>query len=133
MNPIIPRYSISRRILLATLTALPALTGLRLAAAQAQLPAGPPPQGPLPADPLASWNEGPSKQAILDFVRATTTQGSPKFVPPTERVAEFDQDGTLWVEHPVYTQIMYCLDRVGALVKEKPELKGREPFRTVLS
>jgi phosphoglycolate phosphatase-like HAD superfamily hydrolase len=84
-------------------------------------------------DPLPSWNEGPAKEAILKFVRATTDASSPDFVPPEERVAEFDQDGTLWVEHPVYTQIVYCLDRVGRLVKEKPELGDREPFKKVLS
>jgi hypothetical protein len=63
-------------------------------------------------------------------VRATTTKGSPTFVPPAERIAEFDQDGTLWVEHPVYTQVIYCLDRFGAFAREKPELKDREPFKT---
>jgi len=84
-------------------------------------------------DPLASWNEGPAKQAIMAFVKETTTQGSPKFVPPAERIATFDQDGTLWVEHPVYTQVDYCLDRVPAVVKEKPELAKVEPFKTVLS
>jgi phosphoglycolate phosphatase-like HAD superfamily hydrolase len=84
-------------------------------------------------DPLSSWNDGPAKQAILEFVKATTTQGSPQFVPSEERIATFDQDGTLWVEHPMYTQVLYCLDRVGVLVKEKPELKDREPFKTVLS
>jgi phosphoglycolate phosphatase-like HAD superfamily hydrolase len=85
------------------------------------------------ADPLASWNDGPAKQAIVEFVKATTTQGSAQFVPPEERVATFDQDGTLWVEHPMYSQVMYCLDRVGALVKERPELRKVEPFKTVLS
>lgn len=55
-------------------------------------------------DPLPSWNEGAAKQAIVKFVAATTTQGSPSFVPPAERVATFDQDGTLWVEHPMYSQ-----------------------------
>jgi len=84
-------------------------------------------------DPLPSWNDGPAKQAILDFVKTTTDKSNPKFVPPDERVAEFDQDGTLWVEHPLYTQIIYCLDRVGPLVREKPELKESEPFKTVLS
>jgi len=84
-------------------------------------------------DPLGSWNDGPARQAILEFVKATTTEGSPQFVTPETRVATFDQDGTLWVEHPKYTQVMYCLDRVGVLVKEKPELKDREPFKTVLS
>jgi len=68
----------------------------------------------------------------MEFVGATTTKGSPNFVPPDERIAEFDQDGTLWVEHPVYTQFVYCLEHVGPLVKEKPELKDREPFKTIL-
>jgi hypothetical protein len=57
-------------------------------------------------DPLPSWNDGPAKQAILEFVKTTTTQGSPQFVPPEQRVATFDQDGTLWVEHPMETQVM---------------------------
>src|SRR5262249_20960842 len=84
-------------------------------------------------DPLASWNDGPAKQAIVEFVKATTTQGSPQFVPAEARIATFDQDGTLWVEHPMYTQVTYCFERVPALVKEKPELKNKEPFKTVLS
>src|SRR5215467_8746293 len=84
-------------------------------------------------DPLPSWNNGAAKKAIMDFVQATTTQGSPGFVPPTERIATFDQDGTLWVEHPIYTQVIYCLDRVPALVKAKPELAKVEPFKTVLT
>ncbi len=83
-------------------------------------------------DPLPSWNDGPAKDAILKFVRATTGSASPDFVPPEERVAAFDQDGTLWVEHPLYTQVVYCLDHVGDLVKAKPELKSREPFKAVL-
>ena len=65
--------------------------------------------------------------------KRTTTQGSPKFVPPEERIATFDQDGTLWVEHPMYSQVMYCLERVPAVVKAKPELQDVEPFKTVLS
>jgi phosphoserine phosphatase len=84
-------------------------------------------------DALPSWNEGAAKKAIVEFVQATTTQGSPTFVPPAERIATFDQDGTLWVEHPVYTQVVYCLDRVPAVVKAKPELATLEPFKTVLS
>jgi phosphoserine phosphatase len=84
-------------------------------------------------DPLPSWNDGPAKQAIIQFVKETTDQASPKFVPPEERIATFDQDGTLWVEHPMYTQVMYCLERVPAVVKAKPELKNVEPFKTVLS
>src|SRR4030095_13863986 len=62
-------------------------------------------------DPLPSWNDGPTKQAILEFVKTTTTQGSPQFVPPEARITTFDQDGTLWVEHPMYSQVMYCLER----------------------
>jgi phosphoglycolate phosphatase-like HAD superfamily hydrolase len=84
-------------------------------------------------DPLPSWNDGPTKQAIVDFVRSTTETGGGKFVPPEERIATFDQDGTLWVEHPIYSQLVYCLDRVPVLVKEKPELRNAEPFKTVLS
>lgn len=84
-------------------------------------------------DPLPSWNDGPAKQAIVAFVRATTTQDSPKFVPPDARISTFDQDGTLWVEHPIYTQVVYCLDRVPAVVKSKPELAKVQPFKTVLS
>ena len=116
---------VSRRTLLSALAVLPSLSGVLLSrAAQAQVTAG---------APLASWNDGPAKQAILDFVRATTDQGGPKFVPPEDRVATFDQDGTLWVEHPIYSQIIYCLDRVAAVVEQKPELKKIEPFKTVLS
>jgi len=85
------------------------------------------------ADPLPSWNDGAAKKAVLEFVRDTTAKGGPKYVPPEQRIATFDQDGTLWVEHPMYTQVIYCLDRVPAVVKEKPELKDKEPFKTVLS
>jgi phosphoglycolate phosphatase-like HAD superfamily hydrolase len=84
-------------------------------------------------DPLVSWNDGPPKQAIVQFVRETTDQSSSKFVPQEERVATFDQDGTLWVEHPIYTQVVYCLDRVPAVVKVRPGLAKVEPFKTVLS
>jgi phosphoserine phosphatase len=84
-------------------------------------------------DPLASWNDGPAKQAITKFVQMTTDQSSRNFVAQEERIATFDQDGTLWVEHPVYTQVVYCLDRVPVVVKEKPELAKVEPFKTVLS
>jgi phosphoglycolate phosphatase-like HAD superfamily hydrolase len=83
-------------------------------------------------DSLPSWNDGAAKQAIVEFVKATTTQGGPHFVAPEERIATFDQDGTLWVEHPMYTQVMYCLERVPDLVKAKPELKNKPPFSTVL-
>src|SRR4030095_6441415 len=77
--------------------------------------------------------EGPAKQAIFDFVRATINRSSPSYVFPEDRIAVFDQDGTLWVEHPMYTQVVYCLERVPAVVAQKPELKTVEPFKTVLS
>jgi len=113
---------ISRRALLATLAALVALPPLLLfTAAQAQ------------TDPLPSWNNGPAKQAIIEFVQVTTDRTNSKFVPPEARIATFDQDGTTWVEHPMYTQVMYCLERVPAVVEKKPELKNVEPFKTVLS
>ena len=85
------------------------------------------------SDPLPSWNDGAAKKAIVEFVHATTTMIGPKFVPPEQRIATFDQDGTLWVEHPIYSQVMYCLDRVPAVVKAKPELANVEPFKTVMS
>jgi phosphoglycolate phosphatase-like HAD superfamily hydrolase len=84
-------------------------------------------------DPLPSWNDGPAKKAIVEFVQSTTDKASPKFVPPEARIATFDQDGTLWVEQPMYTQVLYCLDQVPAVVAKKPELKNVEPFKTVLS
>ena len=85
------------------------------------------------SDPLPSWNAGPAKDAIVGFVHATTDAASASFVPVAERIATFDQDGTLWVEHPIYTQLVYCFDRLPALVKAKPELAKVEPFRTVLT
>ena len=84
-------------------------------------------------DPLASWNDGPAKQAILDFVNATTTEGSPTYVPPEDRIATFDQDGTLWVSHPLYAQAMFALDRVHELAPKHPEWKKEEPFKAVLA
>jgi hypothetical protein len=86
----------------------------------------------IPGSPLASWNEGAAKQTILDFVRATTDLASSDYVTPDERIAVFDQDGTLWVEHPLPTQGYYCLDRVPAAVAKHPGLKNVEPFKTVL-
>jgi phosphoglycolate phosphatase-like HAD superfamily hydrolase len=85
------------------------------------------------SDPLPSWNDGAARKAIVEFVKTTTDRNSPNFVPPAERIATFDQDGTLWVEHPIYSQVMYCLDRVPAVVKAKPELANVEPFKTVMS
>ena len=97
------------------------------------LPVSAPAQTATAGGPLPSWNDGPAKQAIVDFVRATTERSSPSYVAPEERIAMFDQDGTLWVEHPMYTQVVYCLERVPAVVAKKPELKNVEPFKTVLS
>jgi phosphoglycolate phosphatase-like HAD superfamily hydrolase len=84
------------------------------------------------ADPLPSWNNGSAKQAIIKFVQATTDKANSQFVPPAERIATFDQDGTLWVEHPMYSQVMYILESVPALVKAKPDLAKVAPYSTVL-
>ena len=85
------------------------------------------------SDPLPSWNDGQAKRAIISFVKETTNEAGSGFVAPNNRVATFDQDGTLWVEHPVYTQVIYCLDRVREILKTRPELANSEPFRTVAS
>jgi phosphoglycolate phosphatase-like HAD superfamily hydrolase len=119
------KSDINRRVAVSGLALLPTL-------GQTLFPAVVKAQG-MQAAPLASWSEGPAKQAIVDFVRVATDQASPKFVPPEDRIAVFDQDGTLWIEHPVYTQVVYCLDRVPAVVAQRPELGKREPFKTVLS
>ncbi len=84
------------------------------------------------ADPLPSWNDGPTKRAILEFVQTTTDESSGKFVPPAERIATFDNDGTLWTEHPMYTQLAFALDRVKALAPQHPEWKDKQPFKAVL-
>jgi phosphoglycolate phosphatase-like HAD superfamily hydrolase len=84
-------------------------------------------------NPLPSWNDGASKKAILEFVRATTDKSSPKFVPPADRIATFDQDGTLWTEHPLYGQAMFALYRLGQMAPQHPEWKEAEPFKSVLS
>jgi hypothetical protein len=117
---------VSRRALLSSLAALPALSGTLLSASTPALAETP--DGALP-----SWNDGPAKQAIVKFVLATTDRASPEYVPQEERIAVFDQDGTLWVEHPMYTQVVYCLERVPAVVAKEPKLKHVEPFKTVLS
>jgi phosphoserine phosphatase len=84
-------------------------------------------------DPLPSWNEGPAKQRLLEFVRTSTNPSHPNHVPESERIAVFDNDGTLWVEQPTYTQIAFALDRVRALAPEHPEWKTTEPFASVLA
>jgi len=117
---------VSRRVLLSALAMLPTFSGVLLpdpASAQTAILGA----------PLPSWNDGAAKQAIFDFVRATTDRASPNFVSPEGRIAVFDQDGTLWVEHPMYSQVVFCLERVPAVVAKQPELKKVEPFKTVLS
>jgi hypothetical protein len=104
MKPIISSRGVNRRVLLSALAALPTMSGpLLTVSAEAQTATS--------ADALASCNSGPPKQAIVDFVRATfvratTDRASPTFVSPEERIATFDQDGTLWVEHPMYSQVI---------------------------
>ena len=83
-------------------------------------------------DPLPSWNPGPRKDAILSFVQSVTTKSSPRFVPPEERIATFDNDGTLWGEYPMYVQFVFALDRVKVLAPQHPEWKTTEPFASLL-
>ncbi len=84
------------------------------------------------ADPLPSWNDGPAKQGIVSFVEKVTKEGSPTFVPPAERIATFDNDGTLWCEQPLPVQLYFVLDRVKALAPNHPEWKTKEPFASLL-
>ncbi|NJL08453.1 MAG: haloacid dehalogenase-like hydrolase [Methylacidiphilales bacterium] len=83
-------------------------------------------------DSLPSWNEGPTKQSILRFVAAVTGEPSPDFVPVPQRIATFDNDGTLWCEQPMYVQLAFALDRVKALSSAHPEWKTQQPFKAVL-
>src|SRR5262245_51095182 len=84
-------------------------------------------------DPLPSWNDGPSKRAVVEFVERVTTPGGAEFVPPAERIAVFDNDGTLWSEQPLYFQFQFALDRVKVLAPEHPEWKDKEPFKSLLA
>ena len=84
------------------------------------------------SDPLPSWNGGLAKQAITDFVARVTAEGGPDFVPPAERIAVFDNDGTLWAEQPLYFQVQFALDRVNALAPQHPEWKKKQPFKALL-
>jgi phosphoserine phosphatase len=112
---------LNRRLLLSALAMLPTLIGpLRPTSAQAQ------------SDPLASWNDGATKQSITDFVRRIATQGSPDFVPVDQRIATFDNDGTLWLEQPMYVQLAFALNRVKAMAPMHPEWKDKQPFKAVL-
>ncbi|MBD9373323.1 haloacid dehalogenase-like hydrolase [Rhizobium sp. ARZ01] len=83
-------------------------------------------------DPLPSWNDTAPKKAIVAFVERVTKENTPGFVPEPERIAVFDNDGTLWVEHPMYTQLAFALDRVKVLAPEHPEWKDQQPFKAVL-
>lgn len=83
-------------------------------------------------DPLPAWNDGPAKKSITDFVANVTTAGSPDFVPVSERIATFDNDGTLWCEQPMYVQLLFALDRVKVLAPQHPEWKTNEPFASLL-
>ncbi|MGY4572739.1 HAD family hydrolase [Bradyrhizobium sp. BEA-2-5] len=85
-----------------------------------------------PADPLPSWNDGAAKTAISDFVARVTAQGGRDFVPPAERIATFDNDGTLWTEQPFYFQLAFAFDRVKAMAPEHPDWKTRQPFKALL-
>ena len=84
------------------------------------------------AAPLPSWNDGKSKQAIIDFVTAVTREGGKDYVPPGEGIATFDNDGTLWIEYPMYTQALFAFDRVKELAPQYPEWQTKQPFKGVL-
>ena len=84
------------------------------------------------ADPLPSWNDGKAKQSVMGFVERVTKPGSPDFVPVVERIATFDNDGTLWSEQRMYFQLAFALDRVKALAPQHPEWKTTEPFASLL-
>jgi hypothetical protein len=112
-------HAIARRTLLTALAGL-GLADWAVHEAQAQ------------TDPLRSWNDGAAKKSITDFVARVTTQGGPDFVPPAERIAAFDNDGTLWSEQPMYVQIAFMLDRAKALAPLNPEWKSKQPFQAVL-
>ena len=84
------------------------------------------------ADPLPSWNEGPAKKRILEFVAAVTVKDSKDYVEPAERIAVFDHDGTLWVEYPMYTQVLFIFDRIKQLAPQHPEWKTTQPFKALL-
>jgi len=113
--------NLSRRVLLSSLVALPVVFGaLHQTEAFAQ------------AEPLPSWNDGPAKTSIIEFVTRVTTQGGADYVAPAERIAVFDNDGTLWAEQPMYVQLAFILDRVGALAPQNPGWKTKQPFKAVL-
>lgn len=85
------------------------------------------------SDPLPSWNDGAPKKAIVDFVHRVANAGGPEFVPAADRIAVFDNDGTLWAEQPYYFQLAFALDRIAALAKDHPEWEQKQPFKDVLA
>jgi phosphoglycolate phosphatase-like HAD superfamily hydrolase len=115
--------NVNRRWMLAALTALPALALLPSISAIAQTAT---------SDGLPSWNDTATKKAIVTFVERVTKQGSPDFVPEPERIATFDNDGTLWAEQPMYFQLLFALDRVKLLAPQHPEWATEEPFASLL-
>ncbi|WYJ44164.1 HAD family hydrolase [Bradyrhizobium sp. 2S1] len=115
---------LDRRALLSSLAMLPFLSAaLRSTSAMAQTQTG----------PLPSWNEGPTKASIVDFVERVTEDGGSYFVPRDQRIATFDNDGTLWIEQPMYVQLAFALDRVKVLAPMHPEWKDKQPFAAVLN
>ncbi len=114
---------VNRRAMLAALALSPALPMLRSVAATAQTAT---------SDRLPSWNDTATKKAIVTFVERVTKQGSPEFVPEAERIATFDNDGTLWAEQPMYFQFLFALDRVKLLAPQHPEWQTLEPFASLL-
>jgi phosphoglycolate phosphatase-like HAD superfamily hydrolase len=123
MKPSNTVFEMSRRTILSAAAALPALPMMLSDSALAQTPI---------IDTLPSWNDAPTKKAIFTFVERVTKQGSPEFVPEAERIATFDNDGTLWAEQPIYFQLAFALDRVQALAPLHPEWKDNEPFASLL-
>ena len=116
MKPIVRIPVIDRRVLLSSLAMLPLLSAsLRSSSAAAQAQ----------RDPLPSWNDGATKASILDFVARVTAPGGPDFVPPEQRIATFDNDGTLWCEQPMYVQVAFALDRVKALAPDASGMEGQ--------
>ena len=117
---------ISRHTLLETACLLASLPALIIAAGSRARAAA-------TTDALGLWNDGPARRAILDFVQAVTEKSKSTYVAPEERIATFDQDGTLWVEHPLYTQAMFALDRVRVLAPSHPRWKDSLPFSAILA
>jgi phosphoglycolate phosphatase-like HAD superfamily hydrolase len=116
-------FEVSRRAMLSAFAAFASFPMLLPAPAMAQTAV---------TDPLPSWNDTATKKAIVTFVERVTKQGSPDLVPPDERIATFDNDGTLWAEQPMYFQLAFALDRVKALAPLHPEWKDKEPFASLL-